>query len=64
MPPEAGELVVSALNTIVEKDVNEQQSQDGPAGSMPQKRADALARMAEHYLATGKDGTRSLAGSM
>ena len=72
LPPEAGELVVNALNAIVDKRVDDQPGHEGvreytgtaiPTDCMAQRRADALARMAEHYLATGQDGTRSLAGS-
>jgi hypothetical protein len=34
-----------------------------PLSTLPQKRADALAHLAEHYLATGQAGTRPLSGS-
>jgi hypothetical protein len=33
-----------------------------PQRTLAQKRADALAQLAEHYFATGQDGTRSLSG--
>lgn len=35
---------------------------DEPRDTFPQKRADALVRMAEHYLATGKAGPVALSG--
>jgi hypothetical protein len=67
LAPAEGELLVKAMNTIAELETEDEQEEelDGskPRRSFGQKRADALSSMAEHYLATEKEGLGSLKGA-
>ncbi|MCP3674460.1 MAG: DUF222 domain-containing protein, partial [Gammaproteobacteria bacterium] len=75
LPAEAGALVVKAIDAIMNEQKEQQQEQNVSAETsseetteefpFDQKRVDALAMMAEHYLATktNEDGVKTLAGS-
>ena len=62
LAPAEGELLVKALNAIAEQD-EEDADESKPLRSFGQKRADALSAMAEHYLATDRQGIASLKGA-
>ena len=69
LAPEDGALLLKAMETIMQqtssKDVSAETSSpeaDEEPDTFPQKRADALVRMAEHTLATAADGPVPLAG--
>jgi hypothetical protein len=63
LAPVEGELLVKALKTIAELEQDEELDESKPCRSFGQKRADALSSMAEHYLATEKEGLASLKGA-
>lgn len=66
LPAEAGALVVKAIDSVLAKDVSAETLESSPSQSatFPQKRADALSELTEHYLATvtNMQGSQSLAG--
>ena len=66
LPAEVGALVVKAIEAIVQRQKTLDETENVSAEtSFPQKRADALSQMAEHYIATATNdsGTKSLAGN-
>jgi hypothetical protein len=73
LPPAEGELLIKALDAIMEGEADEltdaaispEEYDDAskPRKTFPRKRADALSTMAEHFLATAENGIADLKGS-
>jgi predicted restriction endonuclease len=66
LPAEEGEQVVNAIEAVISNEQADTQAEDVSAETLHEtyevKRADALAKMAEHYLATSTRGSQPLAG--
>ena len=63
IPATEGELVVKALNAIMDTEEEEFDDASKPQNTFQQKRVDALTTMAEHYIASAGNGIADLKGS-